>query len=203
MGDLLNEYLRVGHNTDGTHKTNAVPDATAATAGKIKLTGDLGGTASSPTVPGLASAVHLTGDETIAGHKTFSGTITVPAPVNATDAATKTYVDSAPQIKRVQAFSDTDTLIPDCDTYDCGYAAELSQDSAIASPTGTPNDFQQYVLRITTTTSRALSWGADYRGSTTTLLPNYSTGGGKTDYLGFQWNEHSSKWDLIAINQNF
>ncbi|MEN9362945.1 MAG: Invertebrate iridescent virus 22, partial [Bacteroidota bacterium] len=32
-----------------------VVDATSSTAGKIKLTGDLGGTAASPTVPGLAS----------------------------------------------------------------------------------------------------------------------------------------------------
>lgn len=38
-------------------------------------------------------AVKLTGDQTIAGNKTFSGTTTVAAPVNATDAATKAYID--------------------------------------------------------------------------------------------------------------
>jgi len=39
------------------------------------------------------NAVLLTGDQTIAGNKTFTGTTTVQTPVNATDAATKAYVD--------------------------------------------------------------------------------------------------------------
>jgi uncharacterized protein (TIGR02145 family) len=38
--------------------------------------------------------VILTGNQTINGNKTFTGTTTVPAPVNATDAVTKTYVDA-------------------------------------------------------------------------------------------------------------
>jgi uncharacterized protein (TIGR02145 family) len=37
--------------------------------------------------------VKTTGNQTIAGNKTFTGTTTVPTPVNATDAATKAYVD--------------------------------------------------------------------------------------------------------------
>ncbi len=98
-GDLLNDYLSVAHNADGTIKTGAVsnasiqndavtvakiattgvpssgqaltyngtdlswstvsgsgsvPDANASTKGIIQLTGDLGGTAASPTVPGLS-----------------------------------------------------------------------------------------------------------------------------------------------------
>jgi uncharacterized protein (TIGR02145 family) len=40
------------------------------------------------------NAVLLTGDQTITGNKTFTGTITVPTPVNANDAATKAYVDA-------------------------------------------------------------------------------------------------------------
>jgi hypothetical protein len=39
-------------------------------------------------------AVKLTGDQTIVGNKTFTGITTVSTPVNATDAATKAYVDS-------------------------------------------------------------------------------------------------------------
>ena len=38
-------------------------------------------------------AVKLSGDQTIAGNKTFTATITIPSPVNGTDAATKAYVD--------------------------------------------------------------------------------------------------------------
>jgi uncharacterized protein (TIGR02145 family) len=40
-------------------------------------------------------AVKITGNQTIAGHKTFTGTTTVPTPVNSTDATTKAYVDNA------------------------------------------------------------------------------------------------------------
>ncbi len=96
-GDLLNAFLRVEHNDDGSLKTLYIPatekgqvdgiatldsggkvptsqlpaaaiagDATAIQKGILQLSGDLGGTASSPTVPGLAgkadtSAVLLKG----------------------------------------------------------------------------------------------------------------------------------------------
>lgn len=75
------------------------PDATSTTKGIIRLTGDLGGTADSPTVPGLAlkaddtTVVHLDGDETIVGVKVFTSSIEVPAPVNPLDTANKQYVD--------------------------------------------------------------------------------------------------------------
>jgi uncharacterized protein (TIGR02145 family) len=39
-------------------------------------------------------AVLLTGNQTVAGNKTFTGTTIVPTPVNANDAATKAYVDA-------------------------------------------------------------------------------------------------------------
>jgi len=39
-------------------------------------------------------AVKLTGDQTIDGNKTFTGTTTVTTPVNSNDAATKAYVDA-------------------------------------------------------------------------------------------------------------
>lgn len=60
------------------------PDASATKKGKLKLAGDLGGTADSPTVPSLSSkandadVVHDTGNETIAGVKTFSSDPIIP-----------------------------------------------------------------------------------------------------------------------------
>ncbi len=99
-GDVLNDYLRVVHNDDGSLKTGVVstsslqdncigvakiatssaptsgqaltfngadlawstvsgsgsaPDATVSTKGVVQLTGDLSGSAASPTVPGLAN----------------------------------------------------------------------------------------------------------------------------------------------------
>jgi len=80
------------NGTDAATKTyvdnSATPDADATTKGKLQLAGDLGGTAASPTVPGLASKAPL-------ASPTFTGTVTVPTPSNGTDATTKTYVDTA------------------------------------------------------------------------------------------------------------
>ena len=62
-----------------------IADADATTKGKLQLTGDLGGTASSPTVPGLTAKANI-------ASPTFTGTVTSPiyasAPQNLTDAAT-------------------------------------------------------------------------------------------------------------------
>jgi uncharacterized protein (TIGR02145 family) len=49
---------------------------------------------------GITDAVNITDNQTIAGNKTFTGTTTVIAPVNATDAANKAYVDAI--IKRIE-----------------------------------------------------------------------------------------------------
>jgi uncharacterized protein (TIGR02145 family) len=43
---------------------------------------------------GISDGVNTTGNQTIAGNKTFTGITSVPTPVNATDAATKAYVDA-------------------------------------------------------------------------------------------------------------
>ncbi len=43
---------------------------------------------------GITDGVNTTGNQTINGNKTFTGITTVPAPVYATDAATKAYVDA-------------------------------------------------------------------------------------------------------------
>ena len=100
-GDILNDYVLVEHNPDGTHRVVVNPDATATSKGKIQLTGDLGGTAAAPSVPGLATkaddnnVAHRTGNENISGVKTFSSSPVVPAPTSPTDAATKSYVDAA------------------------------------------------------------------------------------------------------------
>ncbi len=56
-GDVLNDFLDESHNLDGTLKTSSVqsalPDASSGTKGKIRLSGDLSGTATTPTVGGI------------------------------------------------------------------------------------------------------------------------------------------------------
>ncbi len=72
-GDVLNDYLSVEHNPDGT----------------LKAGGTIATKADDSTV------VHNTGTETIAGTKTFSSPVIVATPTASNHATTKTYVDSS------------------------------------------------------------------------------------------------------------
>ncbi len=53
-GDVLNEFMSVAHNPDGSLKTSAVsgstPAATTTSPGLVQLTGDLAGTSSNPQI---------------------------------------------------------------------------------------------------------------------------------------------------------
>jgi hypothetical protein len=73
----------VGTNTTQVASTAFVlenspvtPDATTILNGKIKLSGDLGGTADLPTTP---TAIHKTGDETVQGVKTITTSDATPS----------------------------------------------------------------------------------------------------------------------------
>lgn len=72
-GDVLNDFLSVEHNADGS----------------LKVAGTLASKADDSAV------VHRTGAEAVAGTKTFSSPPVVPTPVAASDAASKGYVDAA------------------------------------------------------------------------------------------------------------
>jgi hypothetical protein len=92
-GEILNDFLSVEHNADGTlKKSNAITSAVQSVNGKsgpaINITAsDIGAAVDS-------TAVHKTGAETISGTKTFGVSPVVPDPTNASHAANKNYVDS-------------------------------------------------------------------------------------------------------------
>src|SRR5437868_4537461 len=71
-GDILNDFLKTSLNDDGTIKASAVSSKADD-----------------------SSVVKLTGTQTVSGVKSFSSSPVVPAPTSGTDAANKSYVDSA------------------------------------------------------------------------------------------------------------
>lgn len=71
-GQVLNDFLAVEHNDDGS----------------LKASGSLAAKADDSAV------VHKAGPETIPGVKTFSASPIIPDPTNLTDAASKNYVDT-------------------------------------------------------------------------------------------------------------
>ena len=78
-GAVLNDYLGVEHNADGTHRVAVNPDATTAAKGKIRLAGDLAGTADLPTVPGLDAKEAAANKGVAGGYASLDANVKVPA----------------------------------------------------------------------------------------------------------------------------
>lgn len=145
---------------------------------------------------GFSHDVTVGGDLTVTGDITDSG-VAVPT-ISSTSTLTNKRVTP-----RVETLTDAATVTPASDSYDGGKLTTLSQATEIANPTGTPTEFQRYTLRIESSTSRALTWGSQFRFSTDLPDPAATTGGGSTDYLAFIWNATDSKWDCVAKNFGF
>lgn len=128
---------------------------------------------------------------------TFQGTDTYVGRAT-TDTLTNKRVTA-----RVETLTDAATVTPASDSNDGGKLTALSQASQIANPTGTPTAFQRYILRIKSTTARALTYGSQFRGSVDLPLPSVTSGSSLTDYLVFQWNADDTKWDLVGKNFGF
>ena len=82
----------------GSHKITGLANGSgaqdAAALGQLPSASNLLAIGSGGTGSGSQNFVDLTTPQSVGGTKTFTGEIVVPAPVNSTDAATKTYVDA-------------------------------------------------------------------------------------------------------------
>ena len=136
---------------------SGVPDATTLAAGKIQLAGDLGGTAATPTVPGLANKENLS-------NKSISVS---------TDATSDTKY---PSVKAVKSYVDSQiasSTIVDADATTKGkiqLAGDLS--GTAAAPT---------VVKINGVALAGLSTGL-LKNTTSSGIPSIAIAG--TDYLG-------------------
>ena len=101
---------------------------------------------------------------------------------------------------RVVTISSGSSITVNADTTDI--AKQDNTESAgtltINEPSGTPNDGQKILLKITSTNVQTFSFNAAFVGSTDLALPTSTSGSGKLDYLGFIYNSSSSKWQFAG-----
>ena len=114
-----------------------------------------------------AEAVLTTGDQSVAGTKTFTGKVVVPAPVDGTDAATKDYVDQqitenvteqigvtiqahSDQLDKVAAVATTGVLARGDDGTIYTKTIESSDGSIVVTDGGTNNDFDVKLSNVGT-----------------------------------------------------
>jgi len=101
---------------------------------------------------------------------------------------------------RVVVIADATSITVNSDTTDIATQANTQAVGTLTvnAPTGTLINGEKFILRLTSTNVQTFSWNAVFAGSTDIVLPAASSGGGKTDYVGFIYNSTDAKWQLIA-----
>lgn len=152
----------------------------------------------------LSGAIELghASDTTIS--KSASGVIAVEGVVIPSISSTSTLTNKR-ITKREVSVADATSITPDSDASDTVTQANTQATGTLTinNPTGTPTASQVINIRLKSTNVQTFSWGSQYRGSSDQALPTTSTGSGKYDYMGFQWNSVDSKWDMAAKNFGF
>lgn len=134
--------------------------------------------------------------------QTYLGSLTA-APTNGLLVQGKIIVGGNVQV-RVVVEADATSITPNADTSDITKQANTQAlgTLTINAPSGTPDDGQEWILRIKSTNVQTFSWNAIYRGGTV-ALPTVTTGGSKTDYFKFIYNSTDTKWDFISATYGF
>jgi hypothetical protein len=144
-----------------------------------------------PDASATARGVITTGTQTIAGAKTFSGSISA-SNLSGTNTGDQTFFNA-----RVQTVASAATVTP-VNTNDLVTITAQAAPLTLANPTGTFTEGQSLIIRIKdNATARAITYGTNYRAigvtlPTTTVLS-------KTTYLGIIYNDSDSKWDVIGV----
>lgn len=187
----------------------------AAASNNVRITGTTTITAFDTVTAGIRRTVRFAAALTL----THNGTsLILPGGQNITTVADDTaeflslgsgnwvcvsYKYAKKAAKRITSEASNATPTPNADTTDVHIITALAAAATFAAPTGTPTQGQQLIIRIKDNgTARTLGWNAAYRASTDLALPT-TTVLSKTMYLGFIWNATDSKWDLLALLDNF
>lgn len=107
------------------------------------------------------------------------------------------------QDKRRTAITSSTTPTPDVDTTEIFEITALAGNATFGAPTGTPTEGQTLIFRIKDNgAARTLAFNSAYRFSSELIAPT-TTIIDKVLYMGFIWNSTDSKWDCLAIVNNF
>lgn len=118
------------------------------------------------------------------------------------DTATQTLTNKR-ITSRIGTTASSATPTPNADTDDQYNVTALATNATFGIPSGTPIDGQNLVIRVKDNgTARTLAFNAIYRFSTDLAAPT-TTILSKTIYLGFKYNGADTKWDCLAILNNF
>lgn len=226
-GGILNGYLSVSLNSDGTINTTSLASAGAEmttnkgvangyaglSASAIVPSAQLGsGTASSSNylrgdgtwaVPsGLVSSVAgKTGTVTLATTDLTDTSITSPttSQVLAYNSSTSKWVNSsAPIPKRVTTLTlSGSTYTPACNTTDIAIISAPTAAFTIAAPTGSASDGQSLIFRIK---SGATTYAPSWNASyiATSVVPPTALVASKTVTVGFVYDAASAAWICLA-----
>jgi len=155
-----------------------------------------------PTIPSDISGAHYITTQTEGGLSaeavvpTCSGTDKLT--FNGTVLSCGTDVTGSAGV-RVTSVASAAPPTPNIDTTDQYNLTAQAEAASFAVPSGTPSDGQKLIIRIKDDgTARGLSFNAIYRASADVPLPT-TTVIGKTMYLGFIYNDASTKWDFVAF----
>lgn len=184
---------------------------TLATSGAYSITLTASNT-TTVTLPTTGTLATLAGSETLT-NKTLTtpiissisntGTLTLPTSTDTlVGKATTDTLTNKRITKRVQSVSDASTVTPNADNDDAVDITAIAQAFTIASPSGTPTNFQTLLIRIKDNgTARAITWGAGYVAGGVSL-PS-TTVLSKILNLGFIYNTANSlnKWQCVASSQ--
>lgn len=177
-GTVLNDYLSVSLDTDGTIKSAAVTTAGA----EVTTNKDTDGTLAANSDTKYASQKAT---------KTYADTKLSPTSTNT--------VTNKRITRRVLALS-ANSATPSINTDNYDVVHITAQTAAITSFTsglsGSPVDGDLLRISITGTGSVAITWGSSFE-SSTIALPTTTSSTARLD-VGFVWNTESSKWRCIA-----
>lgn len=209
-GAILNDYLSVSLNPNGTIQPGALTEAGAYAMpssgipssdldaptqsvlnSAVQIGGDIGGTSNSPQV----TATHLS--------------IALPISQGGTGSTTKNFVDLSTSqtltnktvVQRAIVLSvSSNTYTPNSSIADLVRISSPIANFTVANDTGAPVDGQKMLMRILSgATAYSASWGIGYKSSGVANLPTTLVAS-KTITCGFMYDSNVSAWILIAVD---